>query len=626
MISPEQYLLDKGFKLRAAPGEHQTQCPFCGDKNKYGHLYVNRDHGAFICHKCGEKGSFYALQVMLGDKPEPFTRDLAHKWDVWADMVDICTDALLDAPEARDYLRKKRGLSSATIAKYRLGWADKNLMGRLLERWSIADLKHAGLVTEKNGKNYPIFWDRVVIPYYQREHIVTIRGKSIDGGGILQAKDTNVYLFGVDNLRGHKEVVLCEGELDAIFLDQQGYATCAIPGALNYQEAWNTWFEGAKRVFVVLDADDAGEKGAVKVEQFLGKRARIVDLPVPDESQSTDITEYFLRDLHTKDEFQTLLDQMRGHRLYGFLDGLKERDELLSMQGLQLGWKDLDWSLRPGLLPGQVMVVLAKTGEGKSAMLTQIAHNLSAWSNFKGDKHGPGVPTMLLSLEQTKAEMTGRLERVGRIYNPWASTKEMGDWYHNFMICDENRIPPTDIPALYEEFIDRIGEPPRVMLVDYLGYWARAFRGKDRYHQVSDAIMELKRFAKDLGVVIITPHQVSREGKVGQRFDMDVARDAGTVEETADFVFSLFRPEAGKEDDDEMDSLKRAEVRLEILKSRHGNKGRVVSMLWTPYSLAMVPRGEMDEKVRVEWKMYDSQALYEEVLKLHSGGFAGPSW
>lgn len=624
MATPEEYLQAKGFKLRAAPGEHQTQCPFCGDKNRYGHLYVNRDHGAFICHKCGSKGSFYELQVMLGDKPEPYARELAHKSRVWDDLLDIATEGLLDSPEANEYLRVKRGLNSHSIAKYRLGWADKDWMGRLLERWNLAELKNAGLITEKNGKNYPLFWDCVLIPYFQRDVVVTLRAKNIETGMILQVKDTGTHLFGVDNLRGHKEVVMCEGELDAIFLDQQGYNVCALPGAMSYQPQWSTWLEAAKRVFVVLDADEAGQKGAVKVEEALGKKARIIDLPVPDEETTTDITEYFLRDGHTKDDFQALLDENRGHRLFDFAEGLKERDELRVLQGLPLGWKDLDLALLPGLLPGQVVTVLAKTGEGKSAFLTQVAHNLSGWANFKGDQHGPAIPTLLLSLEQTKGEMANRLERVGRIYNPSIPAPEMADWYHNFMICDENRIPPGDLPGLVEEFIDRVGEPPRVVLVDYLGYWAKSFQGKDRYHQTSDAIMELKRFAKELGVVIITPHQVSREGKVGQRLDMDNARDAGTVEETSDFVLSLYRPQAGKEDDDQVDSLQRAEVRLEILKSRHGNKGRHIQMLWTPYSLAMVGRGDMDKKVRIEWTMYDNQALYEDVLAVHVKGYGHP--
>jgi DNA primase len=234
-VGPEQYLLAKGFKLRKAPGEHQTQCPFCNDKNKYGHLYVNREHGAYMCHRCGEKGSFYDLQVNLGDTPEPMTRDLAHRWDVWSHAVGLFQDAILNAPEVLRYLKQERGLSAETVGKYRLGWAPRDFMDQMLIKWTIADLKRAGLVNEEG---YPLFWDRIMIPYYQRDHVVTLRGKQV-GSNVIQAKDTSIQLFGADNLRGHAEVYVCEGEFDAMYLNQLGYAACAIPGALSYQEHWN---------------------------------------------------------------------------------------------------------------------------------------------------------------------------------------------------------------------------------------------------------------------------------------------------------------------------------------------------------------------------------------------------
>lgn len=607
------YLQQKGFNLRNAPGEHQTQCPFCGDKNKYGHLYINREHGAYMCHRCGESGSFFQLQVKLGDKPEPAAASVADKWRLWEDMVSECQDGLLEAPDALEYLRVSRGLRAETIGKYRLGWAPRNIMDRMLTRWKMYDLRNAGLVTDEN---YPLFWDRLIIPYFQRNHVVTLRGKQL-GGNILQAKDTSIFLFGADNLRGHSEVFICEGELDAMFLDQMGYPACAIPGALNFQEHWVTWFDDAKRVFVVLDADDAGRKGAAKIEQMLGRRARIVELPVPQGQKSTDITEYFLRDFHSQDEFEHLIDRYRGQRLYTFLDGIKERDELLMKEGIRLGWSDLDYAIAPGLLPGQVVTVLAKTGAGKTAFLTQICHNLSSWQTYDKTDGGPGIPTLVLSLEQTKAEYMNRLERTSKLYNTAPDPVELNQWYSNLRICDENKIPPQDVPHIVDEFIDDVGEPPRLIVVDYLGYWARAFKAKSKYEQVSEAVMELKRLAKDTGAAIVAPHQVSRLSKVGQRIDMDFARDSGVVEETSDFVFSLFRPGENKEDEDSDNQM---DVRLEILKSRHGNVGRQVLMLWAPYSLALIPRGgRLEQKVKAEWLMAEAQADYEEVLKMHKG-------
>ncbi len=612
-MRPEQYLQEKGYKLRSAPGEWQTQCPFCGDTNKYGHLYVNKDHGAFFCHRCGQNGSFFTLQTLLGDRPEPATREAAAKQDVYASLVEIAQDCLIGNPDALSYLREQRGLKAETIGKYRLGWVGKDVMERLLEKWTIGDLRVAGLVTDSN---YPLIWDRVLIPYFQRDRVVTVRGKVI-GGNVIQAKDTSIHLFGVDNLRGHAEVFICEGEFDAMFLHQLGYPAVAVPGALNFQEHWATWFDDARRIFVVLDADDAGRRGAAKIQAILGKRTRVVEFPVPYGAKSTDVTEFFLRDRHTKEDFEQLVESVRGRRLFTFSDGIKERDELLSKQGVKLGWKDLDYAIEPGLLPGQLTVVLAKTGVGKTAFLTQVAHNLSSWTSYDKTESGPGEPVLVLSLEQTKAEFINRLARIGRLYNVGADEEEISRWYCNMRIVDENQIPPGDLPALIDEFIEEVGQPPRIMFVDYLGYWARSFKSSSKYEQVSEAVMELKRLAKDHQMAIIAPHQMSRVARHGQRVDLDTARDSGVVEETSDFVFGLYRP---SDDDGEVDYLRRAEVRLEVLKSRHGNVGRQVSMLWAPYSLALVWRSrKMEVKVEKEWAMYDRQASYEDVVKMHLG-------
>lgn len=614
-MTPEQYLSAKGLKLRFPPGEIQTQCPFCGDQNKAGHLYVNREHGAFMCQRCGTSGSFYALQVLFGDKAEPAHKDVARKMDVWASMVTICQDALLSQPEAIQYLRKRRGLSADIIGKYRLGWAPRDLVDLLLKDWTLADIRNAGLM---NDENYPLFWDRIIIPYFERDVVATMRGKQIDGN-MVQAKNTSIHLFGVDNLRGKGEVVICEGELDAMYLDQLGYAACAVPGALNFQEHWATWFEGAKRAYVALDADEAGFKGSAKIQQALGRKARLIEFEVPEGAKSTDVTEFFLRDGHTKADFQGLVNHARGQRIYTFGEGLHERDELLKMEGIKFGWTDLDYALFPGLLPGQVVTVLAKTGEGKTAFLSQLIQNLSSWSNFKGDRGGPGIPNMLLSLEQTKGEISNRMERIGRLYNPWVTPQEMSQWYSTFRMCDENRIPGRDLPLLVEEFVEEVGVVPRLLMVDYLGYWARSFKGKNKYEQVSDAIMELKQQAKALGLAIISPHQVSRESKLKQRIDLDAARDSGVVEETSDFVLSVYRLNPEKSEDETEDAISRARVNIEVLKSRHGNVGRQVVMLWAPYSLAFVPRGEMEPQIIREWAMYDNQSTYEEVLEVHAG-------
>lgn len=621
--TPEEYLLEKGFKLRSAPGQWQTGCPFCGDKARHGgHLYVNREHGAWMCQRCQEKGSFYSLQVKLGDTPEPYERELADKRQVLADAVPIFQNALLEKDEVLHYL-KGRGLKAQTIGKYKLGWAPRDLTDRLIAKgYSLKDQRNAGLrTTNQEGKEYPLFWDRIMIPYEQRGYTVTVRGKQYPKGNTLQAKNTSIYLFGVDNLLGHKEVYICEGEMDCMLLDQMGFPSCAIPGAGSFQEHWKPWFDGALRVFVVLDSDKAGTAGAHKIQSMLGEKAKIVELPVPDGETTTDIGEYFQRDKHSKQEFEKLIADVRGARLFTFGESYVDLADLQAKDGVQTGFRDLDIALT-GLLPGQVAVLLAKTGVGKTAWISQIMHNQSMWQSYDKKDGGPGIPTLLLSLEQTKSEFATRLDRIGRLYNPWATLDDKDKWYSLMRINDENSIPPEDVDALVEEYIEQTGVPPRMLIVDYLGYWARAFKGNSKYEQVTEAIMEMKRIAKKYEVSIIVPHQVSRVGERGKRLELDMARDSGAVEETADFVFGLYRPhESMDNEEDEVGSWRmRADVRLDILKSRHGNVGKEVRMYWAPYSLAMVPvSSQQEQSLQREWKAHDKQKTYEQVINILQG-------
>ena len=459
-----------------------------------------------------------------------------------------------------------------------------------------------------------------MMPYYQRGQIVGLRGKKV-GGNVLQAKDTSIHLYGADNLLGHKEVYICEGEMDAMYLDQRGYPACAIPGAGSFQEHWKPWFEDATRVFICLDADEAGTKGAHRIKSMLGEKAKIVELPVPDGYETTDVSEYFQRDGHTNKDFDKLIADVRGNRLHTYEASLVNVLDLHAKEGVKLGFRDLDLAL-VGLLPGQVVTVLAKTGVGKTAFLSQVVFNQSMWQSYDKKEEGPGIPTLVLSLEQTRSELATRLQRIGRLYNPWSTDEDQSKWFALMRINDENAVPPEDVRVLVEEYIEQTGMPPRMLMVDYLGYWARSFKGGSKYEQVTEAVMELKRIAKEYGVTVIAPHQVSRTGDRGKRLELDFARDSGAVEETSDFVFGLYRPHENR--DNEQDELSpwrlRADVRLEVLKSRHGAVGKETRMYWAPYSLAMVPvSSSLEPRVQKEWNAIDKQLSYEQAYEVLKG-------
>lgn len=626
-MTPEAYLRAKGYTPKRAPGEWLIRCFECGDSSnqRHAHLYVNQEHGAWKCHRCGATGSFADLQKAHGDEPEHTEREAAAKWLVLRHALRVCQDTLIDYPHILKYLRGDRHLTAETIGKYQLGYMDDSFIAKMRKKnYNMTDLRGAGLVGENS--NRPLFTGRIVIPYINRENVVTLRGKKI-GGNTIATQGASLGLFGVDNVRTQEgDVYVCEGEFDTMYLDQLGYPAVGIPGADTFKEEWATWFEGVRRVFVVLDADDAGRKGAEKVKSVLGAKTRLVELPLPDGEDTTDIQEFFIRDGYSVADFETLIDAYRGRRLFTVGEALIEREALKEAEGLKLGWDDLDHWIHPGILPGQVMVILAKTGVGKTAWVTQVLHNMSEYFIFKEAGHhavGPGIPVLMLSLEQTKAELVERMWRISRLWDPWMDDDQFRLAYRNVRLNDENRIPPDDIRHLLSEYVEDVESMPKLIILDYLGYWARSFKGKTRYEQVSDAIMELKSMSKEFGVPIIIPHQVSRVGKRGERLELDFARDSGVVEETADFAFSLWAPHA-KEDREGTDLSidDRADVRVEILKSRHGGIGRETRMLWAPASLALPPAGDNNFRKLVvkEYEWLGAGKLYDQIHKMHRGG------
>lgn len=548
------------------------------------------------------------------------------RWRVFHHTVEVCQDILLDYPDVLEYLMKERGLSADTIGKYRLGFMGRGYLDAMKKRgFSLADLREAGLVAEDG--NALTMSNRVIIPYFDGDDVVTIRGKQI-GGNVLNARGVSLTLFGVNNVRGKEEAFICEGEMDTMLADQLGYAACGVPGADTFQKVWASSLAEAKRVIVLLDSDDAGDNGAAKIIEELGSRAVRVRLPVPEGEKSTDLTEYLLRDGQQLKDLQELVAAAFPRRLFTIEEALAERDEMLTLKGIELGWKDLDHWINPGLLPGQVAVVLAKTGVGKTAWLTQVLHNLSAYWVFKDHEFrqvGPDLPMLVLSLEQTKAELVERMRRIANFYNPWISREQFIQAYRNVRVNDENKIPPEDLEPIFEEYAEDVGTSPRLVVLDYLGYWARAFKAGSRYEQVSDAIMELKAIAKQYHVVVLVPHQVSRTGRRGERLELDFARDSGVVEETADHTFSLWAPHGNREDtNDPKTAEERADVRLEILKSRHGGVGRETRMVWAPASLALPPAGDrlLRDAALKEYELLDRGLLYEQIHQWHRKGYA----
>jgi hypothetical protein len=594
----QAYLVSKGlFLKRASADEVHLPCLWCNEPDgKRGRLYVNINPeadipGLFHCKLCDQRGSLVTIRKFFGDATEKQEReDTSYQRRAILELAaDYYHDALRQNEAVLKWLTDERGLSFETIDAHKLGYADgRDTLFRMLRKsgYGIDDITATGLTTNERDTGRPIDFlnDHITIPYMVAGNVVTIRGRAMgadvdEGRKYVTGPGQKARLFNTDATWGAEHIVVAEGEFDAMVAEQLGYNAVAVPGANTWQPAWDGYFEDARRVYVLFDRDlrGTGAKAATKLVERLGPKGRVVELPPHEKGKSkNDITEYVVALGHSKEEFDALLRATAGS-LITVKQAIVAHADMANSVGLRLGMPELDNYLFPGLLPAQVMVILANTGAGKTIWLLNLFHQI-CWLQ-------QDVKILFLSLEQTRSEWWERARRIYRFWNIGATDDDAeAFWSQRIWLDDRNRVSVGQFGELLEDFRYEVGQPPDLVAVDYLGYWAQSFKG-ERYERTSDAIMSMKEIAKAEKLRLISPHQVSRSTMHGSEPGVSGARDSGVVEETADFVMSLWRPDTAQGKPMEEHT---GELKLSIGKSRHGGTGHVEQFIFAPLSLAIV--------------------------------------
>lgn len=131
---------------------------------------------------------------------------------------------------------------------------------------SQAVIKMAGL---------DVYQDRLKIPVYDKDgnyKFSKFRKAPWDTSDTPKYKyefGSSVSLYGIDHLGD--DIVICEGELDALALLSCGFNACtSTGGSMTFQEEWAPLFDD-KNVTIMYDNDEAGIRGAVKTAFIIKK-------------------------------------------------------------------------------------------------------------------------------------------------------------------------------------------------------------------------------------------------------------------------------------------------------------------------------------------------------------------
>lgn len=256
-------------------------------------------------------------------------------------------------------------------------------------------------------------------------------------------------------------------------------------------------------------------------------------------------------------------------------------------KGYPTGYSDLDRVLT-GLHKSDLILVGARPAMGKTSFALNLARNVSVIGKRR---------VLMFSLEMTKEQLAMRvLATEARINSSKMRTGELDpeDWQRLGMAT--NSLSSVE---LYFDDTSSITVPEmkarirrlkgvECVIVDYLGLIRPAGRTENRVQAVSEITRELKLMAKDLAIPVIVCAQLSRgtEGRGGShRPQLADLRESGSIEQDADIVLMLYRPNyyAGEKDkDDETEQVDEElinKAEIIVAKNRHGPTD-TVEMIW----------------------------------------------
>lgn len=238
------------------------------------------------------------------------------------------------------------------------------------------------------------------------------------------------------------------------------------------------------------------------------------------------------------------------------------------VQGLATGLNDFD-RMTNGLRPGQLVIVAARPGMGKTCFCLQAARNFAEQG-----------PVAMFSLEMNAVELASRLIcsetplNLARVRDGFLGKSDLPRLNSAITSLAKLGIYVDETPALsILDFRSRarqavVKQGARAIFVDYLQLLRSTSRRaqENRALEVAEISMSLKACAKELKVPVIAAAQLNRdaEHRAGPPKLADL-RESGQIEQDADIVLFLHRPKK-----DSKDPSEREEMQLIVAKHRDG--------------------------------------------------------
>lgn len=268
-------------------------------------------------------------------------------------------------------------------------------------------------------------------------------------------------------------------------------------------------------------------------------------------------------------------DRMEDILHQSFLQIEEARKNKDGISGIPTGFKKLD-ELTAGFHPGQMIVIASRPAMGKTAFILSMARNVA----IEAQK-----AVAVFSLEMDALELVNRLISAeseiesSKIKKGTLSDEEVERMYQKTDKLGKAKIFIDDTPGLniFELRAKcrrlKARHDIQMVIIDYLQLMSSSSNGGNREQEISAISRSIKSIAKELGIPFIALSQLSRavETRGGdKRPQLSDLRESGAIEQDADMVFFLYRPEYYGIEADENNQSTKGMAEIIVAKHRGG--------------------------------------------------------
>ncbi len=241
------------------------------------------------------------------------------------------------------------------------------------------------------------------------------------------------------------------------------------------------------------------------------------------------------------------------------------------LRGVKTGFIDLDNTLS-GMQQSNLLILAARPGQGKTAMIVNIAQYAGVVEKN---------PVAIFSLEMSKEELVDRLLvgqadvdawriKTGRLSETDFTklSNAMGELADAPIFIDDT--PGITISEMRTKARRlQLEQNVSLFIVDYLQLVDPGRRYDNRVQEVSIVSQSLKNLARELKVPVLAVSQLSRavEHRGERKPQLADLRESGAIEQDADVVMFIYRPEA--------EITPTMQTKLLIAKHRNGPMGEI---------------------------------------------------